>query len=346
LCGGMCADDSVLELFEKQNPGRIWKTGNNGCFVEFDGTRTLVSILHQTNKTSPYRYAADSGRILKDGQTVRENVTAKIYPDWYNVKLSTGRAFSDVFVLEGESFFHLAYKGCDYMSKGVGCKFCATGRRNARESKPSEIGEAAGIIKNHIRNAQICLGGGTYLPIGDNVSFFIDCVKEIRKRDRDIPIWIEMVPPEKDDVLRLIDAGATAFGFNIEVWDDDARKEICPGKSEISKKHYLDMLSFTARMLPDKVGSVLIAGLDKPESVAAGIDALADIGVHPCILSFKRWDGAKLEKRGPAAAHEFIELSNRAVGQMRKAGLNLLKNQGCLLCECCTVMHDLWRKTL
>ena len=344
LCIGMSADNATLELFEEQNPNEVWKTGNNGCFFEFDSTRLMASIVHQINGTSPYHFLLNEKHLLKGNEIVRKNVNATIYPDWYRVKLSTGRAFTEVFLLEGERFFHQAYKGCDYMANGVGCGFCSTGYRNNRESTPVEIGEAAGIIKEYMSAAQICLDGGTYLPISNNVNYFIECVKQIRKRNESIPIWIEIVPPSQEDVLRLIDVGATSFGFNIEIWDDKKRKEMCPGKSEISMYHYLDILQFAAKQLPDKIGSCLIVGLDKPNNVREGVRALIDIGVHPCILPFKPFDGSRLEKAAPCNPVEYIELSDYAVNQMQKNGLNLLANEGCLLCECCTVMHDMWPK--
>jgi len=346
LCVGMSADDSTIKLFEKQNPNKVWKTGNNGCFVEFDGTQLLVSIVHKINKISPYHYVMDDGSLLKENEIVKKNVSAKIYPDWYKAKLSTKRAFTEVFLLEGERFFHQAYRGCDYMANGLGCGFCSTGCRDSRETMASEIGEAAGLIKEHISNAQICLGGGTYLPIATNVDYFVDCARNIRNNNSDIPISIEMIPPTTDDVLRLIDAGTTSFIFNIEIWDDDKRKEICPGKSEFSLKHYLEVLEFTAKQLPNKVGSSLLVGLDSPESIKAGVNTLINIGVHPCILPFKPFDGSKLEKTKPANPGEFIELSGYTVDQIYESGLDLFQNQGCLLCECCTVMHDIWRKKI
>ena len=346
LCVGMSADDSTIRLFEEQNPNEVWKTGNNGCFVEFDDTRLLVSIVHKANEFSPYHYVMSDCNLLRGTEVVKEKVTAKIYPDWYRLQLSTGRSFTEVFLLEGERYFHQAYKGCDYMAGGFGCGFCSTGCRNSRESTPAELGEAAAIIKEHITNAHICLGGGTYLPVESNVAYFVDCAKEIRKHHSDIAIWIEMVPPSTDDVLRLIEAGATSFGFNIEIWDNASRKEICPGKSEFSLGHYLEVLEFTAKQLPNKAGSCLLVGLDKPESIQTGVDALVSIGVHPCILPFKPFDGSRLEKMNPANPAEFIELSTYAVDRMYRSGLNLLQNQGCLLCECCTVMHDIWRKKL
>ena len=344
LCLGLYADDNTIALFEKQNPMLVWKTGNNGCFFDLDDTHLLASIVHSSNKISPYSFSVLDGCIVKNGEVIKSDVKATIYPEWYNINLSSGRAFTEVFLLEGELFFHQAYKGCDYMACGKGCRFCATGVRNNRESTPNEIGEAVGIIKEHISNAQICLGGGTYLPISSNVRYFAECIEEIRKRDEHIPIWIEMVPPSKDDLKLLIDLGATAFGFNLELWDDEKRKRYCPGKSSISKRHYLKTLEYAAQLLPDRIGSCLIVGLDSQKNIKEGIDCLVNIGVHPCLLPFKPFDGSQLEKSSPCNPQEIIELSNYAIEQMYINGLNLFNNQGCLLCECCTVMHDLWKR--
>lgn len=343
LCNGLSADDDTLRIFAEQNPNTVWKTGNNGCFIEFDGTSVLASVAHHYNTTSPYHFSIGKGELKKNEETIRKKVVATIYPEWYTVSLSTDRTFTEVFLLEGGRFFHQAYKGCDYMACGRGCAFCSTGLRNSRESSPYEIGEAAGIIKKHLPEAQICLGGGTYLPVEDNVRYFANCVSEIRKNNNDIPIWIEMVPPSIEDIQYLIDEGATSFGFNIELWDDKKRHEICPGKSEISVKHYLNALEYVAKKLPDRAGSCLLVGLDSEERIKAGIDALVSIGVHPCLLPFRPFTGSQLENLDACQSDILIELSNYAVEHTYKEGLNILKNQGCMLCECCTVMHDIWK---
>ena len=344
LCLGLKPDTNLISLFNQQNPESIWKTGNNGCFLDFDNTQVLVSFIHNKNKSSPFSYCMKERYIIQGEEIVKSNVYASQYPDWYNTRLSTGKRFSEVFLLEGKRFFHQAYKGCDYMACGKGCKFCSTGIRNNQEATPFEIGEAAAIIGDHYVDGQICLGGGTYLPISSNVKYFSECIKEIKKRNEKIPIWIEMVPPTKEELKMLIDLGATAFGFNIEIWDDKKRKMYCPGKSSISKSHYLNILEYAAGLLPNRVGSCLIVGLDAPQSIQSGIDSLVNIGVHPCLLPFKSFDGAETENQYLCDSKEFVELSYYSVEQIHNNGLDLLKNQGCLLCDCCTIMHDIWRK--
>lgn len=344
LCLGLKPDVNSISLYNYQNPDAIWKTGNNGCFLSFDNTQVLATIVHNRNRTSPFSFSIKDKCIKQGEKIVKSNVVAPLYPEWYKSKLPTEKMFSEVFLLEGERFFHQAYKGCDYMACGKGCKFCSTGSRCEKEVSPIDIGEAAAIIDNHFDDAHICLGGGTYLPVSHNVKYFSECIKEIRKRNEKIPIWIEMVPPTKEELNMLIDLGATAFGFNIEIWDDVKRKKYCPGKYSISKSHYLDILEYAAGVLPNRVGSCLIVGLDTPQNLHLGIDALASIGVHPCLLPFKPFDGSETANECLCDYKELIELSYYSVEQIHNNGLDLLKNQGCLLCDCCTVMHDIWRK--
>jgi len=344
LCNGLSADNITIALAEQQNPNAVWKTGNNGCFIEFDDTQVLVSIKHKYNNDSPYTLSVRDGILKKNGSVVKIDVKTTTYPFWYANKLSTGREFTEVFLLEGDRFFHQAYKGCDYVASGTGCAFCSTGLRGGLESTPSEIGEAVDILGTHVPNAQICLGGGTYIPISENVSYFADCVKEIRKRNSGIPIWIEMVPPTKDDVNLLVELGVTSFGFNLELWSDTKRRAICPGKSCIPISHYLDILEYAAGRLPNRVGSCLLVGLDEEDNIIKGIEALTDIGVHPCLLPFKPFSGSQLEGTSPCQISDLVNLSDYAVESVHTKGLNLLENQGCMRCECCTIMHDIWKR--
>ena len=343
LCYGMAADDETLSIFRNQNPNNVWKTGNNGCFIEFGGTNTLVSVAHKYNIASPFRFS-QPGILYKEEVPIFDEVKATIYPEWYKITLSTGRLFTEVFLFEGRKFFHQAYKGCDYMAARKGCAFCSTGLRNLRESTPIEIGEAAGIITEKAPDSQICLGGGTYLPVKSNVDYFRACIREIRKRNSTIPIWVEMVPPSLDDIQSLIDEGATAFGFNLEIWDDELRHLICPGKAEISQKHYLRALEYVSKQLPNRAGSCLIAGIDTEKNLKKGVDAVVSSGAHPCILPFKPFTGSKLQSKAPCSPGLLIDLSEYANDKILTSGLDLFENQGCMLCESCTVMHDIWKK--
>ena len=190
---------------------------------------------------------------------------------------------------------------------------------------------------------QICLGGGSPLTPGKGTEYFLRCIKEIRKRVKNVPIWVEMVPPaENRYIQKMIDAGANSFGFNIEVWNDNLRKKICPGKFEVSKERYLEAFRFvTKRLGKNKVGTVLIAGLEPKKSTENGARIMSKMGVRVCILPFKPWNGSTYEKRDPCNPKDVLWLSKRIAKLMKSNKINPKKNYGCLNCSSCTVDEDL-----
>ena len=206
----------------------------------------------------------------------------------------------------------------------------------------------AGIAAEAVKlnpNYHVCLGGGTKIPIHRNIDYFSECVNEIRNRDINVPIWIEMVPPDSDDdISKLIGFGATSFGFNIEFWDDSIRKKICPLKSNITKKRYLEAMKTALKLLgPNRVGSCLIIGLEPIENSIEGAISLASIGVQPCIIPFKPWDKSQYEKCPSCNSENLIKVSQVAVASMIENGINPDKNEGCLFCEGCTIDHDIYK---
>jgi 2-iminoacetate synthase ThiH len=208
--------------------------------------------------------------LLKSGEIVCRAQEVAM-PNWYNETTKIGAKMPSIFLHEGRLFLHQTYSGCDYFSSGGQCKFCGTGAK-WKIGKPAEIGETVGAAVKENNNYQVCLGGGNRLPVSRNIEYFTECVSEIRKRNSQVPIWIEMVPPETDeDIEKLVEAGATSFGFNIEIWDDKLRSEICPAKSKNSKDCYLSAMEKALSLLgKNRVGTCLIAGLEPISSSIKG----------------------------------------------------------------------------
>lgn len=153
-----------------------------------------------------------------------------------------------------------------------------------------------------------------------------------------------MTPPENDsDILQLIKLGANSFGFNIEIWDDALRKEICPGKSSISKKRYLAASRKVLNVLgTNRVGSCLVVGLESIDSSTEGAKTLTENGIQPCILPFKPWDKSSFKNMTHCKSDDLIQVSKSATEAMIKNRISPSANQGCLLCDGCTIDHDMY----
>lgn len=345
---GLKENDLVKNIYLAQNPQGVWKTGNNGIFLSFENLNALISINHAHNHSSPYELIKhkDSLMLKKNNSIVCNKVTYMKIPEWCESKITEldNQEFSNYFVLEGERFLHLAYKGCSF-SLNEKCKFCSTKRRSGTDDNSAEDVSKAilSIIDKLPSNIQICLGGGTYIPFDKNIEYFSTIIKAIRSRNKNIPIWVECIPTSNVDIGRLINDGATSFGFNIEIWDDNTRKKLCPGKSKISKQVYIDSFQYVIKKLgKNRVGTCIIVGLDSYKNIKDAIDYLVSIGVEPCILPYKKYNRTNLTDYSIPQGYQkdFYALSKYAAIESKKHGVIFKQNQGCLNCTYCTIMHD------
>ena len=357
LMQGIQETDRVVEIFYKQNPEAVRKTGNNGVFLILNDTmQVLASFLHDMNSRSPYRVVEvddNNSALHKNNRDIGVAVAFKPYPKWYFTEIESNKNFSGYFVLEGDRYLHLAYKGCAFCEEEM-CKFCSVDRRsddpnNLTDHTAEDICTALDFMfqHNHIpSDFHFCLGGGTYLPLEKNVEFFCKIVSCIRKYSMSNPIWIEMIPPSAGGILRLIKAGATSFGFNIEILNEENRRKFCPGKSkEVAIQDYKDAFKAVKETLgANKIGSCILVGLDDWNGLKASVDMLVEAKVFPCVLALKFFDGAKMELEPQAQLlleRNFIELSKYAAQTASENNIDFRKNEGCLHCPCCTIIHDL-----
>lgn len=359
LINGIRENNIINEIYKRQNPDKIPKTGNDGIFLTLNkNTEILVSFLHEKNQLSPYslQKKEDDLYLTKHDKKLNIFVDENTFPDWYCTPINL-QFFPSYFVLEDEHYLHLAYKCCAY-NKEERCLFCSAKRRDV------EIGECQDksaddicailermLLENIIPNDyHFCLGGGTYLPLSENVDFFckiITCIRKYRSKESGAnPIWIEMIPPSKEEIQKLIAVGATSFGFNIEVFDDKLRHHFCPGKSKVASiGQYIEAFDIVNNSLgPNKTGSCIIVGLDNQAKLKNGIDTLVHHHVFPCVIPLKLFDGADMNLSEDVLSlleRDFISLSRYAADKVKENGIDVRQNEGCMRCPCCTIIHDL-----
>lgn len=343
LCFGLRYDKEAQKFFKRQNPYSIGKTGNVGLHIILENKLSvLVSTTHVFDKKTQYRLKEKNKKwiLIKNDKEVCEVTPIKM-PVWYPKKTSSGSPTSTVFLHEGLNFIHQCYQGCGYFQTKKACKFCGTGPI-WKIPTPEDVGETVELAYKENSNYQVCLGGGSPITAGKGTEYFLDCIKEIRKRVKEIPIWIEMVPPAENKYIRLmIDAGANSFGFNIEIWDDDLRKEICPGKFEVNKERYFAAFNFVNKKLgKNKIGTLLIAGLEPKESTLEGVEVMSQMGVRVCLLAFKPWDTCEYVYKESCNPEDLLWISKRAADFMKTNKIDPQKNYGCLNCPSCTIDGD------
>ena len=300
------------EIFKLQNPNEMHKQGRYfGIMMKLDNRLGVLANVSY-NKTDKIKYrlegTLDDVRLVDDNGNFICNVSYIHAPAWYSEKTRSNKPTSEVFIDEGETFLHMTYSGCDYGRYGIGCKFCGC-TEEINNPTADEIAETVDFAKEEPQY-QVCLGGGTTLPLSKSTEKFKEMISKIREKTKSIPIWVEMVPPTEEEIKELIDSGATSFGFNIEVFDEKLRKEICPGKSAISIDRYIERGKYANELLGgNKVGSTLICGIAPIETIKRGVDELTKNGIHPCILAFRPSENSEFEKLEECDDKVFLECS-------------------------------------
>lgn len=347
ICHGILANDLAEQIYEHQNPSEMHKQGRYfGIMIKLGSkVSVLANVLYENTENAGYKLVGSLDKLsLSD---INDNIICDVAfidpPKWYEKKTSTNRLTSEIFIDEGENYLHMTYTGCDYNKCNLKCKFCGCGER-VNDSTPDEIAEVVDFAKDE-RKYHVCLGGGTYLPLPRSTANFINIIDKIRKKSKDIPIWVEMVPPTREEIKKLVDVGATSFGFNIEIYDEKLRREICPGKGAIGIDEYIKRGIYANELLGgNKVGSTLICGIAPVDTIKKGIDDLTVNGIHSCILAFRPSENSEFAGKEECDTDTFYECSEYATIKMLEKDLDIFKNEGCLLCEYCTIMHDLTRE--
>ena len=163
----------------------------------------------------------------------------------------------------------------------------------------------------------------------------------VKNRSRDFLFQVRSPPEDIRYLEEVISAGAGGFSINIEVWNEEKRREICPGKSKITKEKYLAAWGRATELLGKfRTSSVLVVGLDAPASIREGIKTLVEIGVKPVLIPFRPFEKCALSGMPPPEPSVLAELSAFAGNELRKAGAKERQFVGCERCGACTVEKD------
>ena len=120
------------------------------------------------------------------------------------------------------------------------------------------------------------------------------------------------------------------------------RKEVCPGKSTISRDFYYDSLRFAVSVFGrGNVSSVLIMGIQPDDDVLAAAKELISIGVIPTIMPFKPLDETEMEKYPLPNPTNYVRISQRVAQMMKDNGLTINPCSGCASCGACSLEIDL-----
>ena len=237
------------------------------------------------------------------------------------------------------TLFLTPIRECIFAVKKEICRFCNFNGDKMTAASPSDIATVVAEVANEIGvSFDIAIGSGTPNLNDGGARYFANIVREVRKINPFL-VSVEMVPSKNmSDVELLAEAGISSIISSIEIWSDEIRSKVMPGKSKISKDRYLEWWSEAIKILGrGQVSSVLIADLDKPKSTKEGVDQLIKIGVIPTIIPFRPYDGIELSNRSPCDVDTYLDIVKHNTDALFRAGLSPSMQNGCTKCQGCSI---------
>ena len=133
-------------------------------------------------------------------------------------------------------------------------------------------------------------------------------------------------PSDLSVIEKYKEAGYQHIATNLEVWDENYFKTICPGKEELcgGRKNWIDTLKHEVEVFgKGNVRSVLVAGIEPKESLLEGIEYLASIGVIAIPSIWKPCIGSALEGHRSPSTEWHQEVIERTYSIYKKYGFTL-----------------------
>lgn len=269
-------------------------------------------------KNSPFLLTVDENNraIIKKNGEIVQFVRPFPRPSFYGKTTTSGNPMEKIGVVTGDflaialdnrCWFWGFYRDDELVNyKEKQCKFCGIGLSMKRDElyrkSKEDILEVVGAAVEGGDVKHIGLNAGTMAPPGRGHEEYAEIVSAIKER-YDVWIRLSICPPEEEKYIDILyDAGADQIGYDIEVYDSEKYKYICPGKLDevdhgVPHQHFFRMLAYAAkRGGPNKAYSILVTGLESRETTVQGIEELCKLGVVPRMGIFRPIPGTHLEK--------------------------------------------------
>ena len=336
---------SVIPL---RRPGGAGPSADGHVLV--DGLATTVPIVAD----SPYR--------LRDGRLLRREpgggvtdmgvaVDTVARPAFYDLTTADGVDSEKIARLHGDDVLaSTVVQTCVRYGEADRCRFCAieqsleSGATTAVKT-PDQLAEVAEAAVRLDGVRQMVLTTGTSNGRDRGARHLLRCVRAIRERVPGLPIQVQCEPPADLAVLtELREAGADAIGIHVESLDDDVRRHWMPGKSTVPMSEYRAAWAEAVRVFGrNQVSTYLLVGLgEDTDEMIAGAKELADMGVYPFIVPFRRHAGtlAVDVDDAPAPDPTIVEkISREVAGHLSFIGMSGSEQRaGCAACGACSVL--------
>jgi len=299
---------------------------------------TVVSV--RINPESPYKIVLRDGTLkIYFGADELAEVVYPVIPDYYKKKYKAAKPPGEIApVIEwGYLIYLTVFRNCQYFGKEEECAFCDI-NHNWRQQKKSgrpytgvkSVEDILEILQgidlyDTVAGAYTLTGGSvvTQLNGKNEIDFYGEYASIINQK---FPgRWISKVVTqayEKEDVVKLKDAGIEIYHPNYEIWDKNLFEKYCPGKARyIGRDNWNRRIIESARVFGEKnVIPNFVAGVELAaphgfltidaaiESTLEGVDYFMSHGISPRFTTWCPEPYTTLGQNLPAPLEYYMKL--------------------------------------
>lgn len=234
--------------------------GLRGVFLKFGRHRVRMTLVKDSGETQfKLGKNRDSYYVFRGESTFLSNVTVE----------------KPLLHAPNQAFINLA-SPCIF-----NCMYCATPKLKTRFMlKPRRL---LALIRSTLKRGReinaISLTSGIIDTESKTIKLMISAIKLIRRElDQQIPIGIEPYVTKKNNIDQLYSAGADEIKVNVESFDRDIAKAVCPEKDH---NKIASALEYASKVFgKNRVSSNAIIGLGESDStVLNGLNWMAERGI-------------------------------------------------------------------
>jgi hypothetical protein len=266
---------------------------------------------------------------------------------------------------DGESFGHIATFGpeggvgvcysneCSLKETCEDCLYCninstagAYRKENIFIKSPKQVGEVVSAAFHEGRGNHVNVTGG-FIPERRELEYYADVADEIRQQTglSDFNGTAVLGAPLDFAVIdKYKEAGYRTIAMNIEIWDENIFKSICPGKERRcgGRANWVRALEYAVRVFGrGRVRSNIVAGIEPKRSILDGVEELAAKGVVCFAGAWCPNPGSTLEGHRTPETAWHVDLTRKVQAIHARYGFTVEQLYDCLGNS--SPVHDIYR---
>lgn len=335
------------KIFEHLELGTKYQEQIHGLFemdhkehvgIAFPCSFTSPNGLHYSFNWDPQ---SEVGIEYHDGQYFLTDRGKEVFPihfferpHYYQLTTSDGTKMSHVAGFNPTGTVGVAYSNeCSLKEKGLDCLFCNANAtkntyaeaENITWKNPKQIGETVAAAYQYDAGKHVNITGG-FIPERREVDYYIDVAEAIQEHTglKDFNGTAVIGAPEDLTVIdKYKEAGYRTIALQIEIWDKNIFKTICPGKeSECGGwQHWVDALEYAVKVFgKGKVRTGFVSGIEPKEKILEGVEYFAKRGILSLTNAWNPNPGSKLEGHRTPTPEWHLDLAKKTYHIFKQNG--------------------------